>query len=125
MGSSQQQPSSTSTGCLRTKISLKGNLPQTSQVNPFYGISNELPRIRSFFVWRFNFILEPSTIFSGTDLISYSNLNGFYNRYCIQKKMKDDLASFLPQICGASHLNAKFKLEWSNLAYYDVYSLIF
>ncbi|CAK5075079.1 unnamed protein product [Meloidogyne enterolobii] len=84
---------SASSGFLRTKISLKGNQSQLSLVSPFYGMKPELP--------------PPSQLLGSEDLISLLDLNGSYNRYCGPKKPKEDLASFLPHVCGATQINKK------------------
>uniref|UniRef100_A0A915LXY4 Mediator of RNA polymerase II transcription subunit 19 n=1 Tax=Meloidogyne javanica TaxID=6303 RepID=A0A915LXY4_MELJA len=83
----------TSSGFLRTKISLKGNQSQLSLVSPFYGMKPELP--------------PSSQLLGSEDLISLLDLNGSYNRYCGPKKPKEDLASFLPHVCGATQINKK------------------
>ncbi|KAL7072704.1 hypothetical protein ACQ4LE_007682 [Meloidogyne hapla] len=84
---------SISSGFLRTKISLKGNQSQLSLVSPFYGMKPELP--------------PHSQLLGSEDLISLLDLNGSYNRYCGPKKPKEDLASFLPHVCGAAQINKK------------------
>lgn len=62
-------------------------------------------------------MLEPSELLGSTDLISHFNLNGCYKKYSVQRKIKEDLASFLPQICSSANLNATKTDNWwcSNL----------
>uniref|UniRef100_A0A915EC03 Mediator of RNA polymerase II transcription subunit 19 n=1 Tax=Ditylenchus dipsaci TaxID=166011 RepID=A0A915EC03_9BILA len=91
--------SSFSSGSLRTKISLKGGYSQLSLVCPFYGMKQELP--------------PPSQLLGSDDLISFFDLSGSYNRYCGQKKLRDDLASFLPQVCGTANLNSNSRNDTS------------
>uniref|UniRef100_A0A183BMQ6 Mediator of RNA polymerase II transcription subunit 19 n=1 Tax=Globodera pallida TaxID=36090 RepID=A0A183BMQ6_GLOPA len=82
-----------SSGFLRTKISLKGSQSQLSLVSPFYGMKPELP--------------SQSQLLGSDDLISLFDLSGAYNRYCGAKKPREDLASFLPHVCAATHINKK------------------
>ncbi|KAI1720247.1 mediator of RNA pol II transcription subunit 19 domain-containing protein [Ditylenchus destructor] len=83
-----------SSGSLRTKISLKGGYSQLSLVVPFYGMKSELP--------------AASPLLGSDDLITHFDLGGSYNRYCgSSKKLRDDLASFLPQVCGTSNLSSR------------------
>ena len=85
--------SNISSGFLRTKISLKGNQSQLSLVSPFYGMKPELP--------------QTSQLLGSEDLISLFDLSGPYSRYCGARKPKDDLASFLPHVCGSAQINRK------------------
>jgi len=103
----------TSSGFLRTKISLKGNQSQLSLVSPFYGMKPELPRKLNLFLnsQRITF-LASSQLLGSEDLISLLDLNGSYNRYCGPKKPKEDLASFLPHVCGATQINKKADASW-------------
>uniref|UniRef100_A0A915E8H8 Mediator of RNA polymerase II transcription subunit 19 n=1 Tax=Ditylenchus dipsaci TaxID=166011 RepID=A0A915E8H8_9BILA len=58
-------------------------------------------------------ISAPSQLLGSDDLISFFDLSGSYNRYCGQKKLRDDLASFLPQVCGTANLNSNSRNDTS------------
>uniref|UniRef100_A0A914CB02 Mediator of RNA polymerase II transcription subunit 19 n=1 Tax=Acrobeloides nanus TaxID=290746 RepID=A0A914CB02_9BILA len=79
-----------SSGSLRTKISLKGGYSQLSLVCPFYGMKQELP--------------PESPLLGSDDLMSRVDLSGAYSKYCSSRRIKEDLASFLPNLCGTANL---------------------
>jgi len=90
-----QGSTAVSSGFLRTKISLKGSQSQLSLVSPFYGMKPELP--------------PHSKLVGSNDLITMFDLSAAYNRYCGlgPRKVRDELSTFLPQVCGTTHINAK------------------
>jgi len=94
----QQQPqgsSSVSSGSLRTKISLKGgySAPLATQTSPFYGMKPELP--------------TRADLIGSDDLLAQFDLSGVYKKYCSMDSVSEDLASFLPQVCGSGSLNSR------------------
>ncbi|PAV77049.1 hypothetical protein WR25_06596 [Diploscapter pachys] len=76
------------TGSLRTKISLKAGAatPSYTVVSPFYCMKQEVP--------------PKSNVLGSTDLLGAYDLSSVYSRFCSTKKMREDLASFLPHIYG-------------------------
>ncbi|KAL1232587.1 Mediator of RNA polymerase II transcription subunit [Trichinella spiralis] len=82
VSSSQTRDSS---GILRTKIAL-GRKP--SVIMPFYMMKNELPTFR------------PSPITGSMNLLSYYGLDHAFNKFCNNKKLKEELSAFLPNLPG-------------------------
>ncbi|XP_003376434.1 putative mediator of RNA polymerase II transcription subunit 19-A [Trichinella spiralis] len=80
VSSSQTRDSS---GILRTKIAL-GRKP--SVIMPFYMMKNELP--------------SPSPITGSMNLLSYYGLDHAFNKFCNNKKLKEELSAFLPNLPG-------------------------
>ncbi|KRX68256.1 Aromatic-L-amino-acid decarboxylase [Trichinella sp. T9] len=70
-----------SSGILRTKIAL-GRKP--SVIMPFYMMKNELP--------------SPSPITGSMNLLSYYGLDHAFNKFCNNKKLKEELSAFLPNL---------------------------
>lgn len=56
--------------------------------------------------------LAQSPLLGSDDLIDYLGLSSSYGRYCGPKKLRDDLPSFLPQLCGTSKLNEQVDPAW-------------
>ncbi|CAI4231269.1 unnamed protein product [Auanema sp. JU1783] len=77
--------SSVSTGSLKTKISLKAGSSYTV-VSPFYTMKPELPL--------------KTPMLGNVDLLEAYDLGPSYSKYCLSRKTKGDLSSFLPHIYG-------------------------
>ncbi|CDW59644.1 Med19 domain containing protein [Trichuris trichiura] len=71
-----------SSGILRTKISL-GRKP--SIIMPFYLMKNELPS---------------NPITGSMNLLSYYGLDHAWNKFCNNKKLKEELSAFMPNLPG-------------------------
>uniref|UniRef100_A0A7E4UQJ5 Mediator of RNA polymerase II transcription subunit 19 n=1 Tax=Panagrellus redivivus TaxID=6233 RepID=A0A7E4UQJ5_PANRE len=78
-----------STGSLRTKISLKHGV---RRVCPFHLMKETLP--------------PPNNLLGSKDLISLFDLGSSYQKYCTPGKLRNDLASFLPQLCNTQKLTS-------------------
>lgn len=86
-----------STGSLKPKITLKG-------FSPFYCLKPELPR-KLFCFYNQLFILAKSQMTGSVDLLSAYDMGSVYTRFCGNKKIREDLASFLPSIYGNFNIN--------------------
>jgi len=87
-----------SSGSLRTKISLRGGYSQVAL--PFYGMKPELP--------------PASRVLGSDDLIARFDLSSAFQRFCGPKKPKEDLASFLTNICGCGTANISNRQDSSS-----------
>ncbi|VDP07622.1 unnamed protein product [Soboliphyme baturini] len=95
-------PSRDSTGILRTKISL-GRKP--SVIMPFYLMKSELPgsivtcKVMPT-VLTFS-LSEASSVTGNMNLLSYYGLDHAWNKFCNNKKLKEELSAFLPHLPGS------------------------
>jgi hypothetical protein len=46
------------------------------------------------------------------DLLAQFDLSGAYKKYCSMEGVSEDLASFLPQVCGSGSLNSRADDSW-------------
>ncbi|KAH7714590.1 Mediator complex [Aphelenchoides avenae] len=56
---------------------------------------------------------NPSPLLGSDDLIDYLFISSSYGSYCGPKKLRGDLSSFLPQLCGTSKLNEQVDPAWN------------